>query len=768
VQKKLSKVSSSLTLENEFLKLQLKEVANGWLTQEIYAKERRTKKSKLVLVGEKSALKEHYDPTDVNDFILLADGANRKFSLAGRPKLTGGAKRSLQLKGIHGQHNLKIKFTLEKGSKWLHVQVEDRINGSSTVEALQSSYSFTPEGRTKKEMLPLDFLWVPNLRPKENYVIGDHVFRSPAIITQKSSVLAALVPDPEILAENRKMKTVFDFVLKPANACGPTFGYGFKEYKPVPHVFYQHDSSMVKELSDETLRYGYYLLIDAEAHPQDGFRQVVRFLWGKYASDYLKFVEPQVLSFNEYAKRGYECAFKQYDIWREGEFGGRKFGGTVWQTWDGDPKEGRASDIKNQTWFNNLRSAYGMYHYGTKWKDQSLVEKARLMKNLALAAPSEKGLFASALSVRHGVLTWYRGTKAQENYNFYHTADDAWTAFWMLQWYKDLEQDEALVERCKTLGDSLLEAQLPSGAIPSWVQVKEDKIEPVPPLEESATTACPAFFLIELYSMTGNEKYLEAAEKGAEFIEKNVIPENKWFDFEQYFTACANKPRLRCEFTGLWGHNNLSLWWATEMYAKLYEATGREEYLHTGVRLLDILCLYQQIWSPPYLSFYAFGGFGVMNSDAEWNDARESAFAPTLMQYYTLTGEEEYFRRGIAALRASFALMVIPEHKKIAPGNLTTMKPKDYGATYENYGHLGDDRKIPGQIMFDWGSGSSASAAAYVERRYGDVFVDSARSKGFGINGCIVDRVTIGRGKLVSVEISKNILRLNEMKITTK
>jgi len=756
------------TLENEFIKLQLKEVAGGWTTQEIFAKGKKAKEWKLVLVGEKPALKEPYDSTHINDFILLADGATRKFSLVGKPRLTGGAKHSLRLQGTCGQHNLKIKFTLEKGSKWLHVQVEDRINGSSTVEALESSYSFTPEGKTKEEILPLDFLWVPNLRPKENYVIGDHVFRSPAVIVQKSSVLAALVPDLEILAQNRKMKTVFDFMLKPPNACGPTFGYGFKEYKPVPHVFYQHDNTMVKQLSNETLKYGYYLLTDVEAHPQDGFRQVLRFLWSRYASEYLKDIEPQVLSFGEYAKKAYQCMFKQYDVWREGEFGGRRIGGTVWQTWDGDPKEGRATDIKNQTWFNNFRTAYGLCHYGSKWGDNDLLEKARLMKNLVLASPSEKGIFASVLTVKRGELNWSKGTRGHDNCEFYHTADDAWTAYWMLQWFKDFEQDEALLEKSKALGDFLVEAQLPSGAIPSWIKVKEGRIEPVPPLEESATTACPAFFLVELYNTTGDKKYLEAAEKAAIFIDKSVIPENKWFDFELYFTVCTKKPGLRCGYTGLWGHNTMSLWWATEMYAKLCEATGKKEYLHVGTRLLDFLCLYQQVWSPPYLSFHAFGGFGVMNSDGEWNDARESAFAPTLMNYYTLTGEEEYFERGIAALRASFALMLIPEHKEIAPGNLTTMKTKDYGAEYENYGHLGDDRKVPGHISFDWGSGSAAAAVAYVERRYGDVYVDIKRGRGFGINGCIVDRVTVAVGKIVSIEISKNILRLNEMKIVTK
>jgi hypothetical protein len=760
--------AAGLTLENEFLKLRLKHVAGGWITQEIYAKSGKDRAWKLVLVGEKQSPEEPRESPRSKDFILIAEGSTRKLKLTGKPRRKKGVQQSLTIQGVSGRHNMKITFTLTKGTKWLHVLVEDKIKGQSLVEALGSSYSFAPEGKTKEEVLPLDFCWVPNLRIKEDYVIGDHVFRSPAVIVQKSSFLAALVPNLDILAENRKMKTALDFNLKSTQSFGPTFGYGFKEYKPVPHVFYQHDSSMTKEFKKETLTYGYYILADCEAHPQDGFMQVLRFLWSMYGSEYTKRLEPQVLSFDEYARRAYDCMFKQYDIWREVEFEGKRVGGTIWQTYVGDPKEGRAPEIKNQAWFNNFRVAYGMYHYGSKWGNKDLVEKARLMKNLVLAAPSEKGIFASVLSIKRWVMTWSKGTRAHENYDFYHTADDAWTGHWMLQWYRDFEQDKALLEKAKALGELLVEAQLPSGAIPAWVQVKDGKIEPVPPLEESATTACPAFFLVELYRETGGMKYLAAAEKAAGFVEKNVIPENKWFDFELYFTVCGKKGGIKDEYTGLWAQNNLSLWWAAELFAKLYEATNKQDYLDVGKRLIDLLCLYQQVWNPPYLSFYAFGGFGVMNTDAEWNDARQSMFAPTLMHYYNLTGEDEYFERGIAALRASFALMFIPENKEISVGDLSTIKPMDYGSMSENYGHYGDDRRVPGYMYFDWGSGSSASAAAYVERMYGDVYVDSKRGKAFGINGCVVDQVAIKDGKPISLMMSKHILKPEEMKVTVK
>ena len=56
-----------------------------------------------------------------------------------------------------------------------------------------------------------------------------------------------------------------------------------------------------------------------------------------------------------------------------------------------------------------------------------------------------------------------------------------------------------------------------------------------------------------------------------------------------------------------------------------------------------------------------------MNTDAEWNDARQAQFAETLANFYDLTGNIEYLERAVAASRASFAFMVIDENKDVAP-----------------------------------------------------------------------------------------------------
>ncbi|HEX9655537.1 MAG TPA: hypothetical protein VGB89_01325, partial [Bacteroidota bacterium] len=82
--------------------------------------------------------------------------------------------------------------------------------------------------------------------------------------------------------------------------------------------------------------------------------------------------------------------------------------------------------------------------------------------------------------------------------------------------------------------------QEPSGVIPSWF----DPIALVPAetfLEENAETAGAALFLAELYSRTEKQRYLLAAEKAMDYIVRSILPENKWFDFETFF-SCSRKP----------------------------------------------------------------------------------------------------------------------------------------------------------------------------------------------------------------------------------
>ena len=177
-----------------------------------------------------------------------------------------------------------------------------------------------------------------------------------------------------------------------------------------------------------------------------------------------------------------------------------------------------------------------------------------------------------------------------------------------------------------------------------------------------------------------------------------------------------------------------------------------EQYLSEGERILGILSLFQQVWDMPYINFNTFGGFGVQNADAELSDARQGLFVKTYMEYYLETGKWEYMERGIAALRASWALQILPEYRKICSGNfegITTDRGIDKGCISENYGHLGKDQRIPGFITFDWGVGTASMATAYAKKNFGDIYIDFKQKFVFGIDGILIQKFDFEENKVL-------------------
>jgi hypothetical protein len=55
-----------------------------------------------------------------------------------------------------------------------------------------------------------------------------------------------------------------------------------------------------------------------------------------------------------------------------------------------------------------------------------------------------------------------------------------------------------------------------------------------------------------------------------------------------------------------------------------------------------------------------------MNADSEWNDARQSLFAPLYLELGRETGDRELTERGVSAVRASFSMMYCPENAALA------------------------------------------------------------------------------------------------------
>lgn len=658
---------------------------------------------------------------------------------------------TVRLFGNLGEHQITKTMRLVPNSRWIQVIIEDDIANETDLEYLLNSYAFVPDGEHYSRYKSLDYTWAPNLRPEDDHVIGDHVFRSPAIVLQKNKLTAALVPDLDILSKHRPMQHILDLDIKSGFVDAPLFSYGFCDWQPEEHVYYRHDSSMIHRLPKGKICYGYYLYLNAESVPMFGYQDVLRFLWSKWGQNYFQDIRPQVLPFAEYGKQySYPRVFS--DQWREEKIGGKLCGGVVsgWRMKD--------EEVPNQAWFCNMRSAYGVHYFAKQWNNEELLKKSGSMLNLALAAPIKSPV--EGYGICPDMYSFKTHNWSGDYFNFgggayYSSFNSAWKGYWLLRWYNDLEKDERIIDYCKPLGNFYLSQQLPTGAIPSWFS---ESFEPYITLSQSAQSALPGMFLLELYIITHDQRYLAAAEKVAVFLMRDVIPEMKYYDFETFF-SCSPKPvGMKDEHTGMWPQNTLSIQWTAEMLRRLYEITKKEKYLPYAVGVADVMCWYQQVWPINFYDIaYLFGGFGVQNTDGEYNDARQSQFGCTLADLYRVTGNFEYLQRGVAAVRAAFALINTPENveNKIYP------EPNfPLGESPENCCHCGY-KQYNCRTGFDWGEGSALTGAAYLLRHFGGVYINVKRGHGIGIDGCQVNNLEIDKQK-ISFNLVNTMMRLNK------
>ena len=172
------------------------------------------------------------------------------------------------------------------------------------------------------------------------------------------------------------------------------------------------------------------------------------------------------------------------------------------------------------------------------------------------------------------------------------------------------------------------------------------------------------------------------------------------------------------------------MYWTAEALLNSYRSTKNMKYLNTGRRTLDEMLMTQATWQPPYIYVDAIGGFGVMNFDGEWNDARQSLFAELILAYGKQFNSKEYIQRGLSALRASFLMIYSPDNPKTKKQwelKWTFFGPEDYGFMMENYGHGGvtspEGVGIGEFTIYDWGNGAAAEAYNRIVDHYGKKFI---------------------------------------------
>jgi hypothetical protein len=591
-----------------------------------------------------------------------------------------------------------------------------------------------------------DFWWAPHLAPGEGYVVAQHVFRSPALIAARGPLTLSLVPDLDIAGSSPALPWFLDY-----DAVNRSMWLGLSKTEIPEHVLFKKAPGL--RFSPGRVELGFFVA----AHNDSGsvrnpWRAASAFLWKRWGSPLYAKGEPIPGPLEPYVRRTYDWAFKGWGkyVWQEFDLGGRRVGAPQFivnisqsPNYPGPWYQREFLSIWNQAWFSSLRSASGLYRYGRSVggaEGGALLAKARLTKELALAAPMTDGLFPAVIGTANEIVEiggqklrrprgwdearWSNSDRTPDDHgitpDWFHVLDMSWTALLMLRWNEELETDVRLVDYARLYGGRLLALQDAEGFFPGWLHPGTHA--PGPVMNRTPETSLSATFLLKLTAATGETKFRDAAIRAVEAVLAKIVPDGNWLDFETYWSCCSwgreNYLDRKIERNAMHKQNTLSMFWTAEALLAAFRATGERRYLDWGRRTLDELSMAQQVWQPPFIYVPALGGFGVMNADGEWNDSRETLFAELFLEYAGETGEPSYTERGLAALEAGFVMMYCPENpavkamwEKVYPW----FGPADYGFTMENYGHGGrtgpEGEGMGVFTIYDWGNGAAAEAA---------------------------------------------------------
>jgi hypothetical protein len=590
------------------------------------------------------------------------------------------------------------------GGAWAHITTRLEPRGRMELHSMADRFRF--EGRPDWSYSPS----VGGFNPDAQY-------KAPLILTQERQRAFGIVPDLTVLTRGLIQRCSHSLDLDvPA---GPQLSVGFIPARTYFHSVFEQDLDRTWATEQPVVN-SYYLLVTAAAPPGQAFRQAVRLHWERFGR--------QELATAAQEQGGTDAAYKSDDLWDDWRkqvwekesreqwlavpLGNGPAGGAV-----GTVRWGRPNpSVYMSSWFNSVRTAVGMGLYARRREARELLDLATGTVRVALAAPGRDGAFKCIAVPVDGSVVWAAGDGSGNSIKTgYLGFDMSWTGYWLLKWRAaGLPESDAILPRCRRLADFFMARQLKDGMIPTRFD-ESGATQAELSRMLMAETGPTALFLLELYAADRNPRYLDAGLRALRFLEREVIPQRKWFDYETFF-SCSPRTISFDERTQQWPANNLALIPSVEAFLLAHRATGNSEFLSTGEALLDYLLLYQQSWTNPALEGLSsasmlLGGFTTQNSDAEWSDARQSQAGNVLLDYYRATGKPEYLERGVSALRSQFP---------ISPS--------------ENWAHSGYGSKA-GVSSFHWGTGSGMAGIELEEDFVHDAVVDVASGRAVGVNG---------------------------------
>ncbi len=709
----------------------------------------------------------------------------------------------VRLTGARDGVDLEQTLSLRKGDSYFHVEVTANLK-EPLLDYLMSSFTFRCEKRPEFIHSPTVKMDDTRAGPGRDQVIGDHAFHAPAVILQEGGLFAALVPDLQMINQYRvvspdarrnqkvarnqfsspieddkyTMPTALDLNVVSGLTPKPVLSYGMMDFIVCHHVRYQrvNDESMVRKLNAKRVRYGFDLFLGAEEPANRGYQKVVRHQWRKYGHEVLRQRGHLAMPFDEYVKTVYGVVskpmdpavqapvpgFKDHGVFLDFELGGQPVGGMV------APLGGLGfgDALWNFEFWNNVRDAGGMYHWGKKLNMPELAGRAQRIVNLALQAPQNAdGFFC--LTYKAQTKQWLLSTLGpspnptsifDRTNPVYDVPAMSKTAAHLLEYYQRCKQDERIITFLRKYADGLIARIDGRGAIPSYYT---PDMKPLEALHFSAQPAASMWFLAEIYSLTKEQKYLDGARRIAAYLQKEILPAQKWIDLEAYY-SCGRNPLdfLVDTEQGLPVRGNLSAFWAAKGFAALYRATGEKQYLDAGEQVVDYACFSQACWAPHYVyAALPFGGFTVDNIDtATWLDARQCEMVEPFIWYGQTLGRQDLIERGVATARSSVVLINLPQHKE----NDIYRHPNLYGFGLgpENINHEGHNQSA-GRSHPGWGECSGIfTGLADADRMLGGCYVNVEKNYAVGVNGVYMRSYRLD-GKTVRLDLDNQLAALS-------
>jgi hypothetical protein len=668
---------------------------------------------------------------------------------------------------------------LEDGESLFHFEVSAILSGKSpTLEYLLSPFLFTPSAKP-------EFIHTPNLKFADDDIFGDRTFYSPAVIMQEKGSFCALVPDLDMINQHMvlspdarfaatrikgrpldlpadssrwSMPTGMDYNIKSGLSDKPLFSFGIIDAIATHHMHWPHpsDGSMVRHLRKNTVKYGFDLLIQADAPINTGYQSVSRFMWDRYGKKCLLEPKPQVMPFEEYARKCYpaSAAYKGWHLgpnWTVPHSAPKGYPDMeAWQQWEmqGWPVGGyknSAQDwydmIEYTTWWNNMRDAVGIYWWGKHTSDSSLVDKSRRIVNLILLSPQKEGAFPviyRSFGKRWQGNHWdppaemdssrvdrYFSEKSQS----YQTTAMSKTSAHLLRYYRLCESNKRIIPFVKSYGDFIVAHIESNGCLPSWFSAE---LVANPHLKFNGEQGVHIWFLSELYNVTKDVKYLKAAERMAAFMKREILPKQRWLDFEVYF-SCGVKPmNFKDLYTGQDPRGNVSMSWAAEGFAALYGANGDKKWLDAGEQVIDYLSLYQTVWNPHFIyTAYPFGGTDTDNGDAAWLNGHQAMLPGIFAWYGKQLGRQDLLERSVALARAGLVLVNLKENVE---NKVYSYPNYPEGLGPENIDHEGIPQ-TPLRSGGSWCEIGGLTGVSDAMREMGGLYINVEKKLSVGVNG---------------------------------